>query len=242
MMTLMAGSRAALGGWVGNCEFASDMAADRIGTSPPPDLRAMLILDSMDTGAIAAIDGRDDVTLVREIAAGQDSSLGQLYQRYSGLLYSLSLRILGSPAEAQDAVQDALVQVWRQAGRYDPRRSSVSTWLVLLTRSRCIDRLRSRRSGDRAVERLEQEVGGRHESPEGASAVWNRERRDRVRRELAQLPPEQQEVLELAFYEGLSQSEIAAKTGIPLGTVKTRTLLAMRKLRAALRQEIRELL
>jgi RNA polymerase sigma-70 factor (ECF subfamily) len=196
----------------------------------------------MDTGAEAAIDGRDDVTLVREVAAGRDASLAQLYDRYSGLLYSLALRILGNPAEAQDSVQDALIQVWKQASRYDPRRSSVSTWLVLMTRSRCIDRLRSRRAGARAVNRLEMEVGQRHESPAGAGAVWNRERRERVRRELIQLPSEQQEVVELAFYEGLSQSEIAARTGIPLGTVKTRTLLAMRKLRAALRQEIRELL
>lgn len=196
----------------------------------------------MDTGAEAAIDGRDDVTLVREIAAGRDSSLALLYDRYSGLLYSLALRILGNPAEAQDAVQDALIQVWKQAGRYDPRRSSVSTWLVLMTRSRCIDRLRSRRAADRAVDRLELEVGQPHESPAGPSAVWNGERRERVRRELIQLPSEQQEVVELAFYEGLSQSEIAARTETPLGTVKTRTLLAMRKLRAALRQEIRELL
>jgi RNA polymerase sigma-70 factor (ECF subfamily) len=196
----------------------------------------------METETAVGGEVRDDAALVREISGGLEPALGELYDRYAGLLFSLASRILGSSAEAEDAVQDTLVQVWRQAGRYDPRRSSVSTWLVLLTRSRCIDRLRSRNAGNRAVDRLEQETGVRHESPEGASAVWNRERRDRVQRELKELPAEQKEVLELAFYEGLSQSEIAARTGIPLGTVKTRTLLAMRKLRAALRQEIRELL
>lgn len=188
------------------------------------------------------LEGRDDVSLVRDIAAGSETALAHLFDRYSGLLLALSGRILGGSADAEDAVQDTLLQVWRQAERYDPRRSSVSTWLVLLNRSRCIDRLRSRNAGDRAVDRLEFEVGDPHESPAAPGAVWNGERRLRVQRELAQLPAEQQEVLQLAFYEGLSQSEISAKTGIPLGTVKTRTLLAMRKLRSALRQEIRELL
>ena len=192
--------------------------------------------------AVGGNEGRDDVSLVRDIAAGSEDSLGLLFDRYSGLLLALSARILGGTTEAEDAVQDTLLQVWRQAERYDPRRSSVSTWLVLLNRSRCIDRLRSRNAGARAVDRLEFETGNPHESPEAPGAVWNGERRQRVRRELAQLPAEQKEVLQLAFYEGLSQSEIAAKTGIPLGTVKTRTLLAMRKLRSALRQEIRELL
>jgi RNA polymerase sigma-70 factor (ECF subfamily) len=114
---------------------------------------------------------------------------------------------------------------------------------VLIARSRAIDRLRSRRVAERTLDAVQQEAaGGGHASPEAAENVLIRERRERVRSELAVLPAEQREVLELAFFQGLSQSEIAGRTGIPLGTVKTRSLLAMKKLRQALRPAIRELL
>ncbi|MGH9362706.1 MAG: sigma-70 family RNA polymerase sigma factor [Thermoanaerobaculia bacterium] len=184
-----------------------------------------------------------DAALVRQVADRQPQALGELYDRFGSLLLGLVVRILGSRAEAEEVLQDVFLHVWNQAGRYDPSRSSVSTWLVLIARSRAIDRLRNRRVAERTLETAQrQEPGAGHASPEGVENVLIRERRERVRAELANLPPEQREVLELAFFRGLSQSEIAGQTGIPLGTVKTRSLLAMKKLRQALRPVIRELL
>ena len=186
----------------------------------------------------------EDAALVRRIAGRDQEALGELYDRYGGLLLALATRVLGGrggAGEAEDVVQETFLQVWNQARAYDSNRSSVSTWLVLLGRSRSIDRLRSRRAGEKAGEALRVEAPT-HASPSGPADVLFRERRQRVAEELAALPAEQRQVLELAFYQGLTQSEIAERTGIPLGTVKTRTLLAMKKLRTALRPEIRELL
>jgi RNA polymerase sigma-70 factor (ECF subfamily) len=186
--------------------------------------------------------GPSDATLLRAVAARDEAALGVLYDRQAPLLLAIARRILGSSGDAEDALQDAFLQVWNQAGNYDPRRSSVPTWLVLITRSRCLDRLRSRHSAGAALDRFGAEPRPHHESPRAVESVISSQRRQRVARELEVLPAEQREVLDLAFYGGLTQSEIAARTGIPLGTVKTRTLLAMRKLRAALRDDIRELL
>ncbi|HEX5758971.1 MAG TPA: sigma-70 family RNA polymerase sigma factor [Thermoanaerobaculia bacterium] len=185
-----------------------------------------------------------DAALVRQVADRRAEALGELYDRFGPLLLGLVVRILGSRAEAEEVLQDVFLLVWNQAGRYDPSRSSVSTWLVLIARSRAIDRLRSRKVVERTLDAVQQQEGpgGGHASPEAAENVLIRERRERVRSELAALPAEQRQVLELAFFQGLSQSEIAGQTGIPLGTVKTRSLLAMKKLRQALRPAIRELL
>jgi RNA polymerase sigma-70 factor (ECF subfamily) len=183
-----------------------------------------------------------DAALVRQLADRRPEALGELYDRYGSLLMGLAYRVLGNRTDAEEVLQDVLLHVWNQAGRYDPARSSVSTWLVLIARSRAIDRLRSRRVVERTMEAAQHEPGDGHASPEGAENVLIAERRERVRREMESLPPEQREVLELAFFQGLSQTEIAGQTGIPLGTVKTRTLLAMKKLRQALRPQIRELL
>jgi RNA polymerase sigma-70 factor (ECF subfamily) len=199
---------------------------------PTTDLH--LVTES--TGALS------DAAVVRQIAERRPEALGELYDRYGSLLLGLAYRILGNRTDAEEVLQDVFLHVWNQAERYDAARSSVSTWLVLIGRSRAIDRLRSRRVVERTKEAAQHEPGEDHASPGGADNVLMAERRQRVRREMDALPPEQREVLDLAFYQGLSQSEIAGRTGIPLGTVKTRTLLAMKKLRQALRQEIRELL
>ena len=184
----------------------------------------------------------EDSELVRRIAGRDEAALGELYDRFSGLLLALSRRILMDSSDAEEILQEVFLQVWNQAERYDPSRSSVSTWLVLITRSRSIDRLRSRQVKDRTLQSLKQEKPHPHTSPEGVGAVLLDQRRQRLRREMQELPAEQRQVLELAFFRGMTQSEMAQATGIPLGTVKTRTLLAMRKLRRALRAEIRELL
>ena len=183
-----------------------------------------------------------EARLVELIADGSSQALSDLYDQYSSLLLALARRVLGSQEEAEDVLQEVFVQVWRQAHRYDAKRSSVSTWLSLITRSRSIDRLRSRNVQDKTAQAAHEENPQTDASPEGATNVLDRERRLRLRTELAELPEEQRQVLELAFYKGMTQSEISSSTGIPLGTVKTRTLLAMRKLRKALGAEIQELL
>jgi RNA polymerase sigma-70 factor (ECF subfamily) len=185
----------------------------------------------------------NDAALLRQIADRRPEALAELYDRQAPILLGLARRILGNTADAEEVLQEVFLHVWNRGGAlYDPDRSSVSTWLVLLTRSRAIDRLRNRRVVDRTHENAHTENPATHASPEGERNVWIEERRERIRQELTKLPPEQREVLDLAFYGGLSQTEIASRTEIPLGTVKTRTLLAMKKLRSALRAEIRELL
>ena len=183
-----------------------------------------------------------DPELVAAVGAGDAAALALLYDRYSGMLLGLAHRILGDRSDAEEILQEAFLQAWKQAGRYDPKRSSVSTWLVLITRSRAIDRLRSRKVKDRTLAAVQQEKRGGHTSPEGVGDVLRDERGRRLRGEMARLPPEQREVLEMAFFRGMTQSEIASRTGIPLGTVKTRSLLAMRKLRTAMSADIGELL
>jgi RNA polymerase sigma-70 factor (ECF subfamily) len=186
-----------------------------------------------------------DAAVLRLVAERSPDALAELYDRFSSTLLALARRILGASADAEDVLQEVFVQVWNRGERYDPARSSVSTWLVLIARSRAIDRLRGRKVIERTQEataQAEQVFGGPHTSPEAIHNVLTKQRHERVRRELDALPPEQRQVLEMAYYEGLTQSEIAAKADLPLGTVKTRTLLAMKKLRSALRSEIRQLL
>lgn len=185
-----------------------------------------------------------DVALLRLVAERRPEGLSALYDRHAPGLLALARRILGGAGDAEDVVQEVFVHVWNHASRYDSSRSSVSTWLVLVTRSRAIDRLRHLQVVDRSHESAQREIlpSAGDASPDGVESVLVRERRERIRRELENLPPEQRQVLEMAFYEGLSQTEIATRADLPLGTVKTRTLLAMKKLRSALRSEVRQLL
>jgi RNA polymerase sigma-70 factor (ECF subfamily) len=184
----------------------------------------------------------EDRLVVHRITQGDQAALSELYDRFAGLLLALARRVLHNDQDAEEILQEVFLQVWHQAGRYDPSRSSVSTWLVLITRSRSIDRLRSRQVKDRTLQNLQQENPNRHASPEGPGSVLWTQRRQRLRHAMQDLPLEQQQILQLAFFKGLTQSEIANSTGIPLGTVKTRTLLAMKKLRKALAADLQDLL
>lgn len=183
-----------------------------------------------------------DAELLARIAERDESALGALYDRFAPTLLAICARILGSSGDADDVVQEVFLQVWRQASRYDPARSSVSGWLSLIARSRAIDRLRNRRVADRVAAESHAEDPRTDASPEGLRNVFLAERRARIEGALQALPAEQREVIELAFFRGLTQNEIAERTGTPLGTVKTRTLLAMKKLRKALAPDLGELL
>jgi len=190
----------------------------------------------------APIEPLGDTHLVARMAERDEAALTALYARHAPTLLALARRILSAEADAEDVVQETFVQVWRQAARYDPGRSSVTSWLVLIARSRAIDRLRGRRVAERVVV----EAGLADPSPDtslaGERNVFFAERGARIRRALQALPAEQREVIELSFFRGLTQNEIALRTGTPLGTVKTRTLLAMKKLRTTLRADLEDLL
>jgi len=160
-----------------------------------------------------------------------------LYDRYGNLVYSVSLRILGDVHAAEDVVQDVFLRVWRKPDHYDAARGRFMTWLMSVTRNRAIDERRSR------GRRLRFEVGSAPLDGEGpqsddaddpALATLQADERSAIRRALVGLPAEQRSAIELAYYGGLTQQEIARALGEPLGTVKTRIRLGMRKMRAAL--------
>lgn len=199
---------------------------------------------------VTLADGRDarmqktpsDADLVARVVNREADALGDLFDRYSRVLLALIRRIVGGAGEAEEVLQEVFLQVWNQAERYDSSRSSVSNWLSLISRSRSIDCLRKARVKERTAQKAFEEDSRLDTSPEGPADVFFTERRRRIRGALGDLPVEQKAVIELAFFEGLTQTEIAERTSIPLGTVKTRTLLAMKKLRKALRDDLRELL
>jgi len=162
--------------------------------------------------------------LIRRLTRGDHNALGEFYDLFAGLVNGLAIRILRDRAEAEDVVQEVFVQVWRQADRFDPARGSPESWLCTIARSRALDRLRRRAS--------------RREEPEGPAPggvdAPRTEEALAVRKALETLSPEQRRALELAYYEGLTHSEIAARLGEPLGTIKTRIRTAMIRLRDVL--------
>jgi RNA polymerase sigma-70 factor, ECF subfamily len=178
-----------------------------------------------------------DVYLLRAIARRDESALGSLYDRYRLILFGLLVRILNSREEAEDILQDVFLQVWRRATDFDERRGKPFTWLVTLARSRAIDRLRHLSSRERTVNAA---AGARSdEVSDAAQDALRSEQREIVAGALAELPEEQRRALMLAYFEGLTQSEIAARTGTPLGTIKTRMRSGMIKLRELLSPKLR---
>ena len=181
-----------------------------------------------------------DDALIRLVITRRQDALDELYTRYSRLVFGIALQMLQQDrAAAEEVTLDVFVSVWQAASTYRPERAKVSTWLTSMARHRCIDRLRSlqARPEGHAVRWEDLAAAGEAAiaSDLGAEAIVQRAR---VQAALAELPSEQAEALILAHYYGLSQSEMAAALGLPLGTVKTRVRLAMQKLRALLLEEI----
>ncbi len=162
--------------------------------------------------------------------------MGQLYDRYAATVYGLARRILPQPDQAEEVVQDVFAQVWRDARRYEQARASVAGWIVMLTRARAIDRLRARKARPDQVSGVEPTLVAPLVSPERSPEATTISAEDvkQVREALTQLPENQRALVELAYYEGLTHSEIAERTGVPLGTVKTRLRSAMAALRTVL--------
>lgn len=178
---------------------------------------------------------QDWVALIKRVADGDQYALNNLYDSTNRLVFGLVLRILNDRSTAEEVMLDVYTQVWRQAALYDRGRGAPLAWIVTIARSRAIDRLRSGRLEQQSKESLDAvgEIKATSISPE--ESTFSSERQRVIRSALAGLSPEQREVIELAYYSGLSHTEIAEKLGQPLGTVKTRTRLGMMKLRETLR-------
>ena len=183
-----------------------------------------------------ALDALSDEDLLRHAADGAQEAVAILFDRYQGLMYGLALKITADPPSAQDAVQDAFVGIWRNASRFDAARASARTWMLAIAHHRAIDAVRHRRptteleSGDAALAPALM-------APDIWAEVRQRIDADTVRQALARLAPLQREAIELAYFRGLTQGDIASRTGAPLGTVKSRVRLGL----LALRTEIEAL-
>lgn len=179
-----------------------------------------------------------DEQLMASIQERAPEALAALYDRYSGILKSLIMGVIHNDAEADDLLQEIYMEIWNQAAHYSVQKGKPLGWIVTLTRRRSIDRLRKKQAYARAEERLQLETEQQPEAWVNNSTEDDIEMSDTRRLLLGvlkNLPPAQREAIELAFYSGLSQREIAAKTGIPLGTIKTRLELGLKKISEALK-------
>ena len=172
-----------------------------------------------------------DIELVAAMACGEHDALRALNHRYGHAIAMVAERILSNQADAEEVAADVLWQAWREASRFDRSRGSVGAWLMMLARSRAIDRLRSRRSREISGE----DAADLAEIDDPSDDMHDADRKRQVVKLLAELKDHEREILELAYFSDLSQTEIAAKTGLPLGTVKTRMRTALIKLRDTLR-------
>ena len=183
--------------------------------------------------------GDTDRALIARVQARDADALDLLYDRYASRLMGLAQRILGDTGEAEEILQEVFLFVWRSATTFDPARGSVLAWLLVATRSRSIDRLRSRRPAARAgltsVDQVPDKADSRDLETDSAAREWE----TLCRSAIADLPAEQRIVLELAYFEGLTHQEIAQKTSTPLGTVKTRVRLGLMKLKDRIRPYLR---
>jgi len=192
-------------------------------------VRRSRVQDSGGVGSTAV----DDAALIARVNAGDEAAIEALYARYGGSCFGLARRILDDAQLAEDVVQQVFLALWKGTG-YDPKRGAVSTWLMSMTHHKAVDSLRrestrrKRLAGEQAL--LELQALG----PGPEDEAWLRLRAERTRDALRLLPAEHREVLLLAYYGGYTQREIADLTGLPLGTVKSRTLAAMRRLREEL--------
>jgi RNA polymerase sigma-70 factor, ECF subfamily len=170
---------------------------------------------------------QEEGALLERVRMGDQSAMGEVFDRYGGAVYSVALRILKDSGHAEDVMQEVLFQLWRRPDAFLQGRGSLGAWLVVVARNRAIDMLRRRKPSDSVEDVVLASPGNLASEAEREALV------QKVRQVLQNLPIEQQKSMELAFFEGLSHSEIAEKTGDPLGTVKTRIRLALITLRKA---------
>jgi RNA polymerase sigma-70 factor (ECF subfamily) len=177
----------------------------------------------------------DDARLVARIADGDRNAFASFYDQYAGAAFGLIRRVVRDEGAAEEVLQEVFLQVWREATQYDDRRGTPAAWLMMRAKARAIDRLRSMRRRERTFVMPVDEALARDDQPGADAPAATAEDRRLVEGALAELPEPQRRVIELGFFGGLTQSEIAARLGQPLGTVKTRTRLGLERLRAALK-------
>ncbi len=171
-----------------------------------------------------------DLALVTAIRSGDQSAMGALYDRYSSIVYAVALRVLQETGAAEDVLQDVFMQLWRNPGAFDASRGNMAAWLAVIARHRAIDSLRRRRPENDIADIIVSV------EPDLASDADRSRAMEKVRGALQTMPPPQRSALEMAYFEGLTHTEIAEKTGEPLGTIKTRIrtgLVSLRKVLAA---------
>jgi RNA polymerase sigma-70 factor, ECF subfamily len=174
-----------------------------------------------------------DTEVFHALKTGNSSALGVLYDRYGGIVYRLALKILADPQGAEDLTQEVFLTLW-QKKNYDPQRGSLNSFLMTMTRSRAIDRIRSQGAKQRSIERWGQNLEAAPVAPSPLELASVSERAKRVKEAIQTLPENQRRVLEMAYYAGMSQSEIAEKLNTPLGTVKTQGRQGLIKLKKIL--------
>lgn len=179
-----------------------------------------------------------DLAVFSAIQQRQMRALDILYERYGRLIYSVAFRILNSVEEAEDVTQEIFLKLWQQCDRYQPHRGSLSNFLVVMARSRAIDKVRSRQSARQRLQKWQGALTMACAQNHPLEAATIKERKQLVRTALSQLSDAERQVLETAYYGGLSQSEIAKQSNLPLGTVKSRSRQALRKLRLALQHKL----
>jgi RNA polymerase sigma factor (sigma-70 family) len=179
-----------------------------------------------------------DEALVALVARGDDDALAELYDRVGRIAYGLALRILRDERHAEDAVQEAFLQVWRSAATFRPERAKASTWVLTLVHRRAVDLVR--REERRQADPLTDDSAAVAAAEQTDEAAWLRFERERVQSALKQLPDLQREALELSYYGGFSQSELAERLGVPLGTIKSRMFSGLARLRELLDESAQE--
>jgi RNA polymerase sigma-70 factor (ECF subfamily) len=172
-----------------------------------------------------------DSALVERIMAGDEGALSALYDRYSGMLYAMLLRILKDTGAAEEVLQDLFLQLWRGAARFDASRGSLGGWLLVIGRNRALSRLRGKQRREILPDPEEFSFEAVPSSENLEDEAARMQLMNRLRGAMAALPAEQREAVELAYFEGMTQTEIAARTGSPLGTVKSRVRTAMQTLK-----------
>jgi RNA polymerase sigma-70 factor, ECF subfamily len=182
-----------------------------------------------------ATEGLADADLAVVLAAGNQDALLELYDRYAGLAYAVAMRVLGDPGRAEDVVQEAFLKIWTNATGFDPKKGSLRTWLITAVRNRSIDYLRGRGAHERQELELLPELAGSGARSDPWREVSLSLERMAVREAVGSLPAEQRQAVQLAYFGGYSQSEIADMTHVPLSTVKGRMRLALEKLSSYLK-------
>jgi RNA polymerase sigma-70 factor, ECF subfamily len=177
-----------------------------------------------------------DLEIFLAIQAQQVKALDVLYDRYSKLVYSTAVQLLNNAEEAEEVTQETFLRLWQRSTIYQPHRGSLSGFLITLSRSRSLDRLRSRQARQQKLQRIQTFTDRVQNYDPPLEFVTVQERTQLVHEALKQLSPDDRQILETAYFEGLSQSEIAKRDGIPLGTVKSRARQALKKLRITLNQ------